>query len=30
MKYFAVTPFDIRLTPAAVDVRPATLTEGDK
>ena len=33
MKYFAVTPFDIRLTPAAIAAAAATLTsgaEGDK
>jgi hypothetical protein len=30
MKYFTVTPFDIRLTPAAVAAAAATLTEGDK
>ena len=28
MKYFAVTPFDIRLTPAAIAEAAATLTHG--
>jgi ArsR family transcriptional regulator len=28
MKYFAVTPFDIRLTPAAIAAAAATLTSG--
>ena len=30
MKYFAVMPFDIRLTPAAIAAAAATLREGDR
>jgi predicted transcriptional regulator len=30
MKYFAVMPFDIRLTPAAIAAAATTLTEGER